>query len=121
MTKKAPLLTAFAAALTFGTLASVAQAAEMDLSACAFADEPTIADGTSASQEAMTESASAVRGYMGAMQDALACLEQAEKDLGAEITPEQRQTFTSTYNSGVDKLEAVAARYNEQVRAFKNR
>ena len=96
-------------------------AAEMDLSACEFAEKPTIADGTTASQEEMTESASQVRNYIGAMQDALSCLEEAEKDLGDEITDEQKVSITTAYNSGVDQLNEAANRYNEQVRAFKNR
>lgn len=108
----------FAASLL---LAMTAQAAELDLAACAFTAEPEIADGTTATQEQMTASASAVRSYMGAMQDSLACLEEAETNLGADIAPEQKQTITSTYNAGVDKLKGIAEHYNAQVRAFKNR
>lgn len=102
-------------------LTASAQAAELDISACSFTDAPVIADGTKATQEQMTASATAVRSYMGAMQDALACLDEAEKKAGAEITPEQKAAVTSAYNSGVDKLNGIAEQYNAQVRAFKNR
>ncbi|MFK7915098.1 MAG: hypothetical protein AB8B93_14375 [Pseudomonadales bacterium] len=102
-------------------LAASAQAAEIDLGACNFTDAPAIADGTKATQEQMTASATAVRGYMGTMQDALACLDEAEKKAGADITAEQKAAITSAYNSGVDKLNGIAEEYNAQVRAFKNR
>lgn len=106
---------------TILTLAATAEAAELDLAACAFTAEPEIADGTSATQEQMTASATAVRSYMGAMQDSLACLEQVEKDMGDAITVEQKAAVTDAYNSGFDKLNGVAEQYNAQVRAFKNR
>ena len=102
-------------------LATSSHAAELDLSACTFASEPEIADGTKATQEQMTASATAVRSYMGAMQDALACIDDAEQQAGGEISPEQKAAAASAYNSGVDKLNAIAEQYNAQVRAFKNR
>ncbi len=119
MNRKISLLTL--AALLASTAASISVATEVDLSACEFAEQPVIVDGTKASKEEMTESASQVRNYIGAMQDSLACLEQVEKDLGEKITAEQKVEVTDAYNTGVDKLNAVANNYNEQVRAFKNR
>ncbi|MEM1230849.1 MAG: hypothetical protein AAGI15_09950 [Pseudomonadota bacterium] len=93
----------------------------MDLSNCAFAKAPEIPDGATATPEAMSASATAVRSYMGAMQDSLDCLESAEKGLGKDITDEQKLMVTAAYNSGVDQLNTVAENYNRQVRAFKNR
>ncbi len=102
-------------------VAGTGVAAEMDLSSCAFAKAPEIPDGATASPEAMSAIATAVRSYMGAMQDSLDCLESAEQGLGKEITDEQKLMVTAAYNSGVDQLNAVAENYNRQVRAFKNR
>lgn len=106
---------------TILALAASAQAAEFDLDSCTFVSAPQIADGTTATQEQMTASATAVRTYMGAMQDALACLDDAESSAGDAITAEQKAAVTSAYNSGVDKLKSIAEQYNAQVRAFKNR
>lgn len=111
---------AFSCAFVLAMSAS-AHAKEMDLSSCAFTEPPTIADGATATQEQMTASATAVRSFMGAMQDSLDCLEAAEKAMGDEITEEQKIMVTAAYNSGVDKLNKIAETYNSEVRAFKNR
>ncbi len=102
-------------------LSANAGAKEMDLTRCAFSQPPVIAEGATATQEQMTASATAVRSFMGAMQDSLDCLEAAEKAMGDEITEEQKIMVTAAYNSGVDKLNKIAERYNSEVRAFKNR
>lgn len=102
-------------------LSANASAKEMDLTRCAFSEPPVIAEGATATQEQMTASASAVRSFMGAMQDSLDCLEATEKAMGDDITDEQKILVTAAYNSGVDKLNKIAERYNSEVRAFKNR
>ena len=88
---------------------------------CDFPQSPSMPDGTSASQEEMASASTAVRDYVSNAQAALECLETAEANLGAEITPEQKSALTAQYNQGVDELNAVAADYNAQVKAFKSR
>jgi hypothetical protein len=101
--------------------AQAAAAAEIDLSTCSYGEPPAIPQGDVASEQQMAEAGTAVRAFVGEIQDALACLEKAEKTLGEEITPEQRAEVTQRYNAGVDLLNATATNYNQQVQAFKDR
>jgi hypothetical protein len=111
-------LSAAAAALL---LAGAANGDELNIEACAFAKAPTLADGATATTEEMQASSGEVRAYHDAMQRALACLEQAEARLGADITDAQRAQVSTAYNQGYDQLEGVANAFNEQVRIFKSR
>lgn len=102
-------------------VAGAAQAAELEISHCEFPEAPEVPDGTRASQSEMGEAGTAVRAYVAEVQSALECLAEAESAMGDEITEEQQAELVETYNSGVDSMNAVAQRYNEQVRAFKER
>lgn len=104
-----PAAIAFAAAL----LAPLAQAA------CTYPPEVTIPDGKTATKADMQAANGAVKEYMAKVEDYLACLDKEEADLGEAVTDEQKQLHTSRHNAAVDALNAVAARYNEQVQAFK--
>jgi hypothetical protein len=48
-------------------------------------------------------------------------LDEEEKSLGEAVTDEQKNVHTARHNAAVDALNAVAARYNEQVQVFKKR
>lgn len=50
-----------------------------------------------------------------------ACLQDAEKSAGDELTPGNKQALVSSYNYSVDMEERVAARFNEAVRNYKER
>jgi hypothetical protein len=97
------------------------QAAEADLSECAFPEVPSVPDGASATEEEMGAAAAAVRAYVDATQAGLTCLGDLEASLGEEITDEQRQSIVASYNAHVDKLNNTANAYNEAVRTFKAR
>jgi hypothetical protein len=58
---------------------------------------------------------------MAAVEAYLACLDDEEKALGETVTDEQKSVHTSRHNAAVDALNAVAARYNEQVQIYKKR
>jgi len=98
-----------------------AQAADVDLSQCAFPATPSVPDGANATEEEMGAAATAVRAYVDATQAGLTCLGDLEASLGEAITDEQRQSIVASYNTNVDKLNATANAYNEAVRAFKAR
>ena len=95
--------------------------ADLNLSACAFPDAPELPDLASASMEEISTSGAAVRAYVTAVQDQLACLDGKRDALGAEITPDQLAMINSSYNSGVDTLNEVAGAYNEAVQAYRAR
>jgi len=102
-------------------LAGTVQAAELDMSSCVFPEEPVVPNGATASEEEMGEASQAVRAYVTDVQDALECLTTVEQNLGDDITDEQRTNMVSAYNQGVDRMNAAANSFNEEVRAFKAR
>ncbi len=67
----------------------------------------------------MVAASSAVKEYMARVDEYLACLDKEEADLGEAVTEEQKQIHTSRHNAAVDALNAVAARYNDQVKEYK--
>lgn len=87
--------------------------------ACTYPQEVTLPDGATASKEEMVASQKSVKEYMAAVEAYLACLDEEEKALGDAVTPEQRQIHAKRHNAAVDAMNELAARFNEQVRAFK--
>jgi len=69
---------------------------------------------------------SSVKAYMAAMDEYLRCIEQQEKDLLAEMTDisederaNRNAALTKKHNAAVEEMELIAARFNEEVRAYK--
>ncbi len=87
--------------------------------ACTYPPEVTIPDGSTASEDDMKAANGAVREYMARVEEYLACMDDEEKALGEAVTDEQKKVHTARHNAAVDALNAVAARYNEQVRLHK--
>lgn len=84
-------------------------------------------DGATATQEEMVAGMQAVKEYNANVTAYLDCLEKetAERVLAAgEDEPAVAQIkaiHSKRHNAAVDELEAHAARFNEQVKAFKER
>lgn len=94
--------------------------------ACDYPERADVPDGSTATKEEMLAGQTAVKEYMTAMETYLACIEKAEKDTVAsmpDITEEELATrdaaLTKKYNAAVQEMELVAARFNEEVRAYK--
>jgi hypothetical protein len=98
-----------------------AVAAQGAYAACDYPAEVTIPDGNTATEAQMREANQVVRKYMADVDAYLACLDEEEKALGEAVTEEQKGLHISRHNAAVDALNAVAARYNEQVQLFKKR
>ena len=76
----------------------------------------------------MIEGQKGVKKYVADIEAYLECIVAEEKAARAEIEdlkPEDEQqredTLTKKYNAAVDEMEEVAARFNVEVQAFKNR
>ncbi|GMW07215.1 MAG: hypothetical protein AMXMBFR8_20110 [Nevskiales bacterium] len=89
--------------------------------ACNYPAEVSVPDGGTATEAEMKAANQAVKEYMAKVEEYLACLDGEEKDLGDTVTEEQKSVHTAKHNAAVDALNAVAARYNEQVQIFKQR
>lgn len=87
--------------------------------ACTYPPEVTVPEGKSATKEDMVKAGAAVKDFMARVDEYLACLDKEEADLGDAVTQEQKQVHTARHNAAVDALNALAARYNDQVKEYK--
>ncbi len=87
--------------------------------ACPYPAEIEIPNGAKATKEEMVTANTSMKAYMAKVDDYLACLDREEAEIGDAVTDEQKQLHTSRHNTAVDALNALAARYNEQVQAYK--
>lgn len=97
---------------------------------CVYPETPTgTPDGMTATQEEMLNGMKAVKDYNERVTTYLDCLEKelAERldAAGPNATPEQLSQIKAIHhkrhNAAVEALEAHAAQFNEQVKAFKAR
>ena len=97
---------------------------------CVYPKSPAaIPDGHTATEAEMIEGMKAVKAYNGEVTGYLNCLDmemQARLDAaGAEAPADQiaqiKAIQTKRHNAAVEELEAHAARFNEQVKAYKAR
>lgn len=87
--------------------------------ACSQPAAARIPDGATATSEEMVEAQTYVKQYIAEMELFLACLDQQEAELDEPPTEEQTQEHTRLHNGAVDAMEALAAKFNDQVQAYK--
>ncbi len=101
--------------------AAVLAASLIALPAFAQCDSPAIVevpDGATSTLDQMLEAQTAVREYLAAMEEYLACL-NTEIDAQTEETPDEiRALMVERYNNGITEMETVAATFNEQRVAY---
>lgn len=94
--------------------------------ACDYPQRANIPNGGTATKDDMLAGQRAVKTYMADMEVYLACIEKQEADTLAdmnEISDEDRENrsaaLTKKHNAAVEEMELIAARFNEEVRAYK--
>jgi hypothetical protein len=97
---------------------------------CPYPQAPTkIPDGATATLEDMVAGQKAVGEYQKAINEYTACIDK-ELDAaiakgGDKLKPEQKQDMqrveAQKHNAAVDQLQAIADRFNEQVKVYKAR
>ena len=94
--------------------------------ACDYPQRVKIPNGATATKDEMIDGQRAVKDYMASMDEYLACIDKEEKDTLAtmsEISDEEREVraaaLVKTHNAAVEEMELIAARFNEEVRAYK--
>jgi hypothetical protein len=80
---------------------------------------PEVPDGKGASSEQMVDTQNAVKDYVAKMNDYLACLDQDMAALGETMTDAQKKIHVEKHNAAVDAMQALADKYNAEVRAYK--
>jgi hypothetical protein len=97
---------------------------------CVYPKTPTnMPDGATATEEQMVEGMKAVKEYNNQVSAYLSCLEMemnarveaAGRDAPADQVAQIKAIHTKRHNAAVEELEAHAARFNEQVKAYKAR
>ena len=95
--------------------------------ACDYPQRAELPNGGTASKESMVAGQRSVKAYMAAMEEYLACIDQAEKDAVAALADasdeelaRREAAITKKYNAAVDEMELTAARFNEEVRDYKS-
>ncbi len=96
--------------------------------ACDYPQRASVPDGNTATKEQMIEGQRGVKAYIAAMEEYLACIESAEQetvagndDLEEDARQQRIAMLNKKYNAAVDEMNLVAAEFNIQVRAFKER
>lgn len=88
--------------------------------ACEYPADVTVPDGAKATEAEMNAAAAVVKKYIADMDAYMACLDAEQAALPVEQqTPEAKALHVKRHNAAVDAEDAIAVRFNEQVRAFK--
>ena len=109
----------FTASLAFLTLSIPAIA-------CDYPESADIPNGSTATREEMLAGQQAVKDYIAAMEEYLACIEEEEQatletlpDINDEERVNRERALTMKHNAAVEEMEIVAARFNEEVRVYR--
>ncbi len=110
-----------------GTAALAAATAHAD---CTYPAAPTsLPDGRTATLEEMLAGQKAIKEYQSAINDYVACIDKDLEDsiakAGDSLKPQQKTDMqkmeAQKHNAAVDQAQAVADRFNEQVKIYKQR
>ena len=111
------LMSAIAAAILFASPLAFA---------CDYPPRADLPDGISASTDDMLAGQKSVKAFMASMEEYLVCIEKEEKEAvaaliepGDEELASRKSAVDKKYNAAVEDMELIAARFNEQVRAYK--
>ena len=105
--------------LTFACLAAVASCCTYAAAACQNPAMVSIPDGKSSTLDQMVAAQTQVKAYMAAMQDFLACVDNEASAKGEDAPAEYKSLMVTRHNMAVGEMEAVAAAFNEQLKAYK--
>jgi len=78
-----------------------------------------VPDGGTATMDEMVTAQQDVREYVAAMEEYLACVNDEIDSAGDDAPEEYKALMVTRHNAAVSEMEAVAAAFNEQVRAYR--
>jgi hypothetical protein len=105
--------------LTFSCLAAIAASSGFAAAACENPPMVKIPEGKTATMDQLLAAQGEVKTYMKAMEDFLACVDAEAAAKGEEAPAEYKTLMANRHNAAVTEMEAVAASFNEQVKAYK--
>lgn len=80
-----------------------------------------IPDGQTATTEQMVLARQQVTDYVAAMDEYLACVNEEMEAAGENAPEEFKALMVQRYNAAISEMEMVAAAFNEQLGAFRER
>jgi hypothetical protein len=88
--------------------------------ACEYPADVALPDGAKATEAEMNAASGLVKKYIADMDAYMACLDAEQTALPVEQqTPEAKALHVKRHNAAVDAEEAIAGRFNEQIKAYK--
>lgn len=106
---------AFTSCLVTLVAAGFVQAAQ----ACESPTVVNIPDGKSSTMEQMLAAQAQVKAYQAAMNEFLACIDAEVTAQGENAPAEFTSLMDARHNAAIAEMEAVAAAFNEQIRAYR--
>ena len=100
------------------TIAVVTLFAAPALAECALPDSPPIPEGRTASKEQMFAGVGAVKAYQASLIEYRTCVDGEITALGDDPDKDQRKALLAEYDNSVDLEEALATRWNSQIRDY---
>ena len=104
--------------LSLSLIVPIALGNAMSALACDPPAEINIPPGDEATLDEMLAAQTGVREYLAAMEVYLVCMDGEIEALGEETSEEDRTAMVEQYNTGVDRMEEVAADFNEARQQF---
>jgi len=96
--------------------------------ACDYPRKPEIPVGSKASKDEMLNGQRSVKEYIAEMEAYLECIAKEEQETVAamgELSEEEKVSreaaLSKKHNAAVDEMNLVAARFNEEVRSYKDK
>ncbi|MEM7611260.1 MAG: hypothetical protein AAF270_06265 [Pseudomonadota bacterium] len=94
------------------------------LAECEYPSRIDVPNGSQASKEEMMDGQKSIKAYMEKMNTYLDCIDAEtasakQEGEAAEVTAERQSLLAKKHNAAIEEMEAVAADFNEQVRAYK--
>jgi hypothetical protein len=80
---------------------------------------PELPDGATADMPTMVEGQKAVKVYVAGTEAYLDCLVAQAAEAGGEADPDAELARIDKHNAAVDEMDAVAAKFNEEIREYK--
>jgi len=105
--------------LTLFLLTAVSSGYGLAAAACESPSPVTMPDGATSTRDQMLAAQAQVKAYQAAMNEFVACLDSEADAQGDQAPAEFKSLMVERHNTAVTEMEAVAAAFNEQLRAFR--
>jgi hypothetical protein len=105
--------------LTSLILTAIASGYGLAGAACEAPSPVTMPDGATSTRDQMLAAQTQVRAYQAAMNEFVTCLDSEVDAQGEQAPAEFKSLMVERHNAAVTEMEAAAAAFNEQLRAFR--